>query len=484
MNNSTVSSLHDFLALERPVRQERIPSEINSEYCEELLQQPSSCLVSGCESDARVLEKDDRYLVRCYAQSKHVDEVAKEERVRYRPDFEAVLTELADELGFSVSGYTSEELPKYALANTEEDIDLALLYAPNDQKETVTDILHRTIEQGRPCLLLTPQENVNPILELQSLYGTGYLAYALPFHKIADINRVRDTLQTIVELHDLNQQVVADRFGEDPNEFTLKADRNPRYILSELSQLKVLRANGEIRKGDGSRLEKISEAAFSHLFSVNPGFGGEDNVGEVEPDNLFYIQEDGSYGTTDYQPILGVVDTKSGKSANFAQEKVDGKHEQYVKRARKYCFQGAAIAHIFVVLDIQGQQEIGFYDRMEQHYDENMYMLVLTIDAFLAIMAAYLSATVSNELSLDAGSFTRAVYPLFHRETFNSIEYDHLRRITRDCGRSDEDQLEYDQAYAERSNLLVITRDVVLTHLREVVDDTGEIETMLNAYLQ
>ncbi|MBX0325190.1 hypothetical protein EGH21_19375 [Halomicroarcula sp. F13] len=484
MRSDTVQALQTFLAEERPVEEEMVPAELDGSYCEKLVQPPSTCVIDGCVNEARVLEEDGQFLVRCYANSEHVEYVDKNDRQRYRPDFEAVLNDVAANLSLTPVDYTGDALPRYALVRTEENIDIAVLYGPNDYKKTIKDVLQRTIENGEPCLLLTPRGEISDIVELQSVYGTGYLAYAMPFQQVASTTQIQETLQTIVELHALNQQVITDRFGEDPNDFTVKADRNPSYILSELSQLKILRSNGEIRNGDGSRLEKISEAAFSHLFSVQPGFGGEDSVGEIEPDNLFYIQEDGSHGMIEYEPVLGVVDTKSGKVANFGQEKVDGKHEEYVKRARSYSFQSAAIAHIFVVANVRGKQEIKFYDRMQRHYDEDMYMVVLTVDAFLAIMAAYLSATLSNELSLDGGSFTRGVYPLFHRDTFNSAEYQYLREYTRSVGRSEEEQSEYEQDYDERSSLLVVTRDVVIAHLEQRIEGTGEIERLLETYLE
>lgn len=483
MRHKTIEALQTFLAMERPVEEERVPASVDPVHSEELMQPPSMCGVNGCDSEARVLEEDDHYLVRCYANSSHIERIDKEDRVRYRPDFETILTELATDLNLSASAYTDGALPQYGLLRTEQDIDIAVLYGPNDYERTIRDLLQQTIEQGNPCLIFTPREEISDIVELQSVYGIGYLAYAAPFEQAANGPQLHETLQTIRDVHALNQQVLTEQFGEDPNEFTVKANRNPSYILSELSQLKVLRANGEIRTGDGSRLEKIAEAAFSHLFSVKAGFGGEDTVGEVEPDNLFYIHEEGSHGTTDFEPILGIVDTKSGRSANFAQEKVEGKHERYVKRTRRYAFHSAAVAHIFVVLDVQGQQEIGFYDRMQSHYDEDMYMVVLTIDAFLALMAAYLSATLSNELSLDTGSFTRAVYPLLHRETFNASENQYLRTQTRDVGRTEEEQAAYDQAYAERPGLIVITRDVVITHLEQTISGAGEIERLLEAYI-
>ncbi|WP_226008332.1 hypothetical protein [Natrinema salinisoli] len=483
MRSDIVQALQRFLAEERPVEENKVPAELDGVYREKLVQPPSTCVVDGCDNEARVLEEDGQFLVRCYANSEHVEYVDKDDRQRYRPDFEAVLNDVAANLSLTSEDYTGDALPRYALIRTEENIDIAVLYGPNDYERTIKDVLQRTIEKGKPCLLLTPRDEISDIVELQSVYGTGYLAYAMPFQQVASTTQIQETLQTIVELHALNQQVIADRFGEDPNDFTVKADRNPSYILSELSQLKILRRNGEIRRGDGSRLEKISEAAFSHLFSVEPGFGGEDSTGEIEPDNLFYIQEEGSHGMTEYEPILGVVDTKSGKVANFGQEKVDGKHEEYVKRARRYAFQSAAIAHIFVVADVSGQQEIKFYDRMQRHYGEDMYMIVLTVDGFLAIMAAYLSATLSNELSLDAGSFTRGIYPLFHRDTFNSAEYQYLRAHTRNVGHSDKEQSEYEQAYDERPGLLVVTRDVVMAHLEQRIGGTGEIERLLEAYL-
>jgi hypothetical protein len=218
-----------------------------------------------------------------------------------------------------------------------------------------------------------------------------------------------------------------------------------------------------------------------HLFPTQPERGGEADSGANLPDNVFYLWEEGSYGHIDYEPILGLVDTKSGQEANFGQEKVRGKHDDYVKGARKISFKHGSVGHIFLILDIDGQQEIKFYDRMQDDYEENMYMIVLTLDALITIFSAYLSSVVSNELKLNAASFNRAIYPLFHRDTYNSEPFEHLRRVFREVGQQPE---EYRMKLLERPGLMVINRDVVIEHFNTLIEGPTELEEILNRYFQ
>jgi len=84
-------------------------------------------------------------------------------------------------------------------------------------------------------------------------------------------------------------------------------------------------------------------------------------------------------------------------------------------------------------LEFDGQQELPFYDEMTTYYQENEHMVIFTAEALAMVMAAYLSHTVTNELTLVEGDFQTAIYPFFHKEKLRDAG---LASITREVGQT------------------------------------------------
>ncbi|WP_254810778.1 hypothetical protein [Natronosalvus amylolyticus] len=479
MDSKLLDSLHAVITRGKPVPVEKVPDPLEpGEYIVERVQEPTTC--PKCEEGIVIVDDtDDRFEIRCH--NNHFETIPTADRLRYAPDLNQVLATVADDLNLTLTSFDGQSLPRFAQAETAHGTLLYLIYAPRNYCDTVKQIYEDAIERGQPALLITPQDEITDIVELQFLFSVGHLVQAVPFSKLDNPALLKQTLRTAEEVENLGQDIIEQRFGASQDTLRERANTNPRYILSVLSNIRMLRENGEIKPGSGDLLEQTAEAVFMHLFPTQPDRGGEADSGQNLPDNVFYLWEQGSYKHTDYEPVLGVVDTKSGKTANFAKEKASGKHDNYLDLARKHSFQHGSVAHIFVVLDINGRQEIKYFDRIKEEYAENMYMVVLTLDALTTIFAAYLSSVISNELKLGSTSFTRAIYPFFHRDTFNADQNTDLRRQFRIVGRSQEG---YQINLLERPDLLVINQDTVITHFRNIIDRDAEIKEILGRYFK
>lgn len=477
MNQQLIEPLHSFIEHGKPVQLEAVPDALKStEYVEERLIEPSEC--PTCEDGVIIVdETDEEYEIRCH--SNHFRTIAKSDRVRYVPTFYRLLREIAAELEIEIKAVDDSNLPRYVVGETSSNLLLYLVYAPRHYEDTVKDIYEDAIERGQPSILITPKNTISDIVDLQFVFSVGHLVQAVPFQKINESELLSEYLDTAEQIEQIDENVMIKRFGDEVGDLRKRVKANPKYILSILSNIRMLRENGEIGPGSGELLENTAEAVFMHLFPTQPERGGEANSGQNLPDNVFYIWEEGSYDNVNYEPILGLVDTKSGKDANFAKETVHGKHDGYVKSARKLSFKQGSVAHIFLVLDVDGQQEIKFHDRMKSNYEDNMYMVVLTLDALVTIFAAYLSNVVSNELKLNVTSFSRAIYPLLHRATFNSEQYRHLRRVFRQVGQQPE---EYQMKLLERPDLMVVNKDVVIEHFSSLIEGPAEVEDILDRY--
>jgi hypothetical protein len=94
------------------------------------------------------------------------------------------------------------------------------------------------------------------------------------------------------------------------------------------------------------------------------------------------------------------------------------------------------------------------------------------------VLSAYLSYTVSNELSLVRGSFQSVVYSLFDPDRFNSDELG-LGDITREVGRDEEN---YNENYKQRSDMMIVTPEVVKELFEQYAESSKEIENIFDNY--
>lgn len=441
------------------------------DFLTEEVNPPGKC--PECNANTEVERVDNQFLVKC--DLGHIKEIPIDERTRYKPNFQHILESISELLDRNLQNYSSVNLPRFAKAHTDDGSNVFLVVSPGDLKKTVNEICLDTLSDQTPALLIIPSDDFSTVFEVQSLFSSGNLIYTVPFEELTETEMIKEQLQTMEDIRKFEDDILRDRLGDDVNPVVNRIDSNPRHILAELNHMGMMRKHGILKPGEGTRLEKVGESAFSHIFPTLAGRGGEDDVAENLPDNLFYIPEL-TDDQNEYERIVGIVDTKSGEDANFSQESVTGKHDEYIRLARKQSIPSDSIAHIFLVLDIDGLQEIKFYDKMKEHYNQNEYLIVLMVDAFLSIMSAYLSTTVSGEIRLSKGDFRKSIYPLFHRDSFNEIN---LASETREVGRSQE---EYDEEYLSRPDLMVITKDIVLQHLRNESEGVGDVERILEGY--
>lgn len=356
---------------------------------------------------------------------------------------------------------------------TEDNLNIYLIISPSDYQKAVNEICMETLREETPALLITPEESVTDLLEIQSLFAAGNLIYTIPFTMLTGIDEIQSSLDTIDEIQSLERQFIEDQ-ADTEHPVVLHANLNPRYILTELNQMRLLRMGGDLPQSSGTRLEKIGESVFSHLFVTYPEQGGEDDRGTNLPDSIFYIANHGL--PDDFGSVLGIVDTKSGEDASFRTEPIEGKHDEYLNRGRRQSVAADKLAHIFVILEFDGQQEIDFFDEMAERYQDGEFMVIFTAEALAMIMAAYLAHTVSNELKLVDGNFQTTIYPFFSKEHFRTAG---LGGITREVGRNQE---EYDEAYIQRDGLLIVTEDVVSERLQDCAESPNEVERILSSY--
>lgn len=477
MNEDTLENLSELLAARdssTSFSEADVPVDlIESDFITADFRPPSRCPVyERCREFCEVTEKDDSVVIEC--DDGHRDELSKSEFIFYDVSFEAVVRSIGDLIDQEVQNYDDSSLPRYAMAETMSNLNIYLVVNPSEFGNTINEICVDTITQESPALLIAPDRKIKQLLEQKALFSSSNLIYSVPFSLLTEKQEIKDSLAAIQDIKDLEQDFLEEI--EDEEGIVRRVNSNPRYILTELNHMRLLRIAKEIPRSSGTRLEKIAESAFGHLFTTQMEQGGEDDRGDNVPDSVFYISDQSL--PEDYDSILGVADAKSGKDAGFGDEPVDGKHEEYIKEARDQSVSGEKIAHTFVVLDFDGHQDIDFYDRMSEVYKENEYLVIFTAEALAMVLSAYLSHTISNELSLVRGSFQSVIYSLFDPDKYNSDDLG-LGEITREVGQNQDN---YDERYKQRSNLLIVTPDVVKKLFEQYAESPKEIERIFENY--
>lgn len=477
MNTSQIQAL-DRLLVEKAASTgfeiDGVPDALrNSEFVDREVRPPERCpVVDRCREPCRCSVGEDRIEVEC--DDGHTAELPVESNTFYSILFERVVRSIADIAGLEVESFDDDSLPRYVSASTSEGFNLYLIVSPSDNRAAINEICVETLSEESPAFLVAPESEISDLLEIKALFSSGNLIYTATVPMLSEEDEIRSSLTAIDEVQSLENRVLDGL--EDEHEVVYRINSNPRYILTELNHMRLLRLAGELPQSSGTRLEKVAESAFSHLFVSNPGSGGEDDRGSNLPDSLFLISEKSLPRM--YDSVLGIVDAKSGKNASFGSEPVDGKHDEYLKRARRQSIGADLQAHIFVVLGFDGQKELDFFDEMNEEYQEGEFMLVFTAEALSLIMSAYLSHTLSNELKLVRGSFRTVIYPFFNPEKFREAD---LGGITREVGWNQE---EYNNEYMQRENLLIVTPEVVKQRIIDCCESPGNAEQLLNSYFQ
>lgn len=478
MDEATIEAFDQLITLEggsTSFRPDDIPETLHSsDVLVESLRPPTRCpLLDGCREHCEYEPDGDTLQVIC--DNGHDGQVPIDEYLYIDIEFERLLEKVGDHLGYDIESIDTDPQPRYIVGHTMHNFEIYLIVSPSDYEKTVNEICMQTLIEDRPALLITPENTIDSLLEIQSLFAAGNLIYTTPFTMLSERKEIRHSMATIDEIQEMEQQVIQQNIKQQ-HPVVYRVNSNPRYILTELNQMRLLRLAGELPQSSGTRLEKIGESTFSHLFAAHPEAGGEDDRGSNLPDSVFYISEHSL--PPNFDSVLGIVDTKSGDDAGFGSEPIEGKHDEYLERGRRQAVPADLHAHIFVILDFDGQQELSFYDEMANYYQDNEYMVIFTAEALALVMSAYLSHTVANELTLIDGNFRTAIYSFFHRDKFRDAG---LANITREVGQNQE---QYDRKYMQREGLLIVTQDVVKQRLQDCMESPGEIENLLSTYYQ
>lgn len=406
---------------------------------------------------------------------------------RLNPD--AVLRDIAIELGFDEPTGRVDQNPEYAVVPVTKNVRVALLLRPQ-RHESVIDVLFAdAVKNGRVNALFTPAEFAD--VEWGSVLRKP-LAGAAPVFPLELLPESADEIRRQIASAAVARQRQELTLPSDDSDLVRNLNQNPRATQFELEYAPLFRAADTPDSGRLSdRLEDVCTTGFELLdFSTAAEEFGTDNRGENLSDILFTVTNDSRYPKKrGGGKILGIVDAKSNAEADIGREQIVEKHAEYLQQANTNAFDDYHIAHVFVVLSMKGYgaNEVDWYDAIEANFHgenvDDITMVVLYADALAHMLDIHLSATQRNEANLSVGDLRDVFRPFFNYRAFKRGVDDDVSDITRV---DDRDPNAYEEGYRDeyhkRERLLVVTREMVDKHFRRTIDDHDMVGGLLSRY--
>ncbi|MCD2200793.1 hypothetical protein LPA44_12930 [Halobacterium sp. KA-4] len=463
---------------------------LETKFVDSELKPPQRCPNPHCRAQLRDQETDKSeqvFRTRCTGTSDgvHEETISFEKRRFFDLDWESVLEKVSTEISRELARFDQQSLPSSVHGVTKEGLRISIIGGRKPEREA-TKVYAHALRENQPTLLLVPDTEIDSYLETQSLFSTGSLVYTAPLSMLAeDSEYLENPVEAMEQIQALEEDIVREELGEESHKVVGRIHSNPRYMLTELNHMRLLRANKELEQSSGTRLEEVGYAAFSTLTPTYPDAGGEDDRGDELPDLIFKITDIAPDPDDKYATVGGIVDTKSGDDAKFGSEETEGKHTEYLSRARRN-LDSEFISHIFVVNEIDGKKDIEFFDKMDEFYKANENLVIWYVDALAMLLDVALTVNIRNDLQLIGGDFQKLFYPFFVTEAFRETN---VSGITRSVGHQPEQgvgkvQEEYNEEYKGRPRLHVITTDVVKERIRNFVKSPAEVEKDLAEYFR
>lgn len=491
MNEDTIEALAEFLNGGIRSSPSETPQALaGTKFLEKRITPPSQCPGDNCT--ARIYNSFETetdgiaYEVVCKQGCDH--KITQEEAVTNRFQPVPTMAAIADHLDLTPNEgeWVDVELPRYVEGTTEEGINLCLIVDPHKYANTIRDILFDAVDLHQPTVLFTPRESADEVIEIAESYPLGSLVTPLPVELLTERGAVTDLVDTARKTREM-EELVFEKRGIDDNELARKLSQRPRLIEAQFTYIRVLREDSTRRPKLGEQMETVCKAAFMAIGGrLQPEFGGTESRGTSIPDLAFQLPyHSDEEKARELREVLAIVDAKSGSDADFENEDIIGKHKDYIRYAKEQeVYNSYDLTHIFVVFDIDGYNEIDWFDGIKSVYRKNTGMVVLHADALMLMVRAAQSSPVRNQVNVSEGAFEDFIRPFFQNRLFTDDDaYPHVATMTRFDHVDDPTmrQEKYQHNYARRPDLLVVTADMVRRRFEDVVDKDG-IDTVLGQY--
>lgn len=427
----------------------------------------------------------------CRGTERHEIEPHEVETETSNLDVEEVLPDICRTAGFSVdSSVKTGDLPASACIQTSAGARITLVCDEEYQSKTLTRVFGDSIENHRVNAVFIPGDLRGTVWDQVSKYPIGSLAPVFPLTLLDVPDVVSDVINQGMDSRERSKMAL-EMQGMDSG-LLASLNQNPRLIEGDLGYTRIFRENGN-GKRLGNRLEEVCKAAFMTLdMSLQHEFGG--TSGKNITDIAAKLPSAESFSPSD--PLLALVDTKSGSNPNLSDEQIVQKHAEYLRQANAKSFEGWHVAHMFVVYQMGGKSanELDWYDAIQEamqptdHYSGDTTMVVLFAGALSHLIDAHLSISQRNQLNLSIENLRDSLHALFNWREFRKRVPGDIREMTRvdreNKGGLSKADKRYKKGYNQREQLLVITPEMVDSYLQEIMtnDEYDIVEADLSKY--
>ena len=433
-------------------------------------------------------QKRGKYLLRC--QSGEIKELSPEEYENkstvYRVMYPALMRVILEILDVPLDS-EPDIMPGY-VEISDESIAVVLLTKPPKKLRDYFRILSRYIKHKKLLILIGHDKSLDTFLEIVGILPLGNLVYFVPFSLLLD-KRLRSDLAYWIEanseIEDLERKIINSIQPENLRELMVSVETNPRYLLSLLSNLKILKLKN-MPKFD-EYFENTSSLAFRYLYGVDITFGGSKNRGVKVPDSIVFIRDP----TGPAVRVIGIVDAKSSLNVDFRKELTEkyGKYLSHILRSDIYKAAPLKpdIPFIFVLFKFNLHSLIDLHGRLTRYIhsrfkelEDKAYTVVVPVDTLEVLLRARLSI-VLREGDLSEFGLDKFFLSLFTKEYLKIVKEERsqevvksLRRYTTSFKGAIEDFMKFDKLYVLPPEIIITELETLANEyssLRELVDD-------------
>jgi len=377
-----------------------------------------------------------------------------------------------------IGGQTSivSKLPEYIRVSAPNDVDVCLITSSTSEEEIAEEIIQDAVQHQRVVVLLSPAETVEHIFEILGEYATA-IVRPFPLSNLAEDADIINMLTRSAAIARDREAEIQGQFDVDENDTLAELSRNPGRVGEKLFDLTTVRMTGGMSNNElADQFEETCRAAFMSLrASVLPGEGGGTDRGNNVADTTFELPES-RYEEYSYPSLFAVVDAKSGAEARLDDEEIIRKHKRYIDRAYSYSLRAHHVAHVVVVHNLSGAEDIRWYERLKQASDRDYSVVVLKAGALYQLVSCFCTLLVEDAIGLAMADPVEVVRPFFDKRAFETEVDGDIQKMGREADLSADDlpgtYETYEEAVTGSQDLVVVTEEMVTEHLcRELGKD-------------
>ncbi len=357
---------------------------------------PEICEVNDCSSYYEMeITDEDTIVLKC--ERGHSKKVKIEEYKYLNLNFERLFNLLGKY--FPSFKFESDKGNMLIGSSWHEGTPFKIYFVINlDEKNILNEFKHILLSKS-PTVIIVNDRDLDKYINSLGVISMGNFVYLAPLTKIRKLrNDIKNWMNKVNNIIKTRSKLLNELRTKEKHLRILEfIENNPKYLISLLNHLKVLKIMRR-ENFDWELMELLTALSFSYLFMSSPDYWTGEKFRDV-PDNAFIILDEKKEPN-----FIGLVDCKSSTPTKIRREKTE-KYLNYLERVRS--LKGYSVSKlkgiglILIVFEINEKDIIDFYQRISTHLRENEFLIVMTVSALEILIDSLIDIIYVSNVSLD-----------------------------------------------------------------------------------